>query len=97
MALPWLITGDISWVLELKGMICVIVLSVFTTILPFSLFTKGIEKITLGKAYTLSLFGTYDRMAALCAVPRGTPLPYWICWSIDPFQRNNYLACDNSK
>ncbi|NLD06086.1 MAG: EamA family transporter [Synergistaceae bacterium] len=55
MALPWLITGDISWIFELRGMICVIILSVFTTILPLSLFTKGIEKITLGKAYTLSL------------------------------------------
>ena len=55
MALPWLITGDISWIFTPGGMICVTILSVFTTILPFSLFTKGIGKITLGKAYTLSL------------------------------------------
>ena len=55
MALPWLITGDISWIFSLRGMICIFFLSVLTTILPFSLFAKGIGKITLGKAYTLSL------------------------------------------
>ncbi len=55
MALPWLITGDISWIFSLRGMICIFFLSVLTTIFPFSLFAKGIGKITLGKAYTLSL------------------------------------------
>ncbi len=55
MAMPWLIKGDISWIFSLRGMICIFFLSVLTTILPFSLFTRGIEKITLGKAYTLSL------------------------------------------
>lgn len=55
MALPWLLTGDISWIFSLRGMICIFFLSVLTTILPFSLFAKGIRKITLGKAYTLSL------------------------------------------
>ena len=55
MALPWLITGDISWIFSLRGMVCIFFLSVLTTILPFSLFAKGIGKITLGKAYTLSL------------------------------------------
>ena len=55
MAFPWLITGDISWIFSLRGMICIFFLSVLTTILPFSLFAKGIGKITLGKAYTLSL------------------------------------------
>ena len=55
MALPWLMIGDISWIFSLRGIVCVFFLSVLTTILPFSLFAKGIGKITLGKAYTLSL------------------------------------------
>ena len=55
MVLPWLIFGDISWIWQPRGILCVFILSVFTTILPFSFFTKGICKITLGKAYTLSL------------------------------------------
>lgn len=55
MAMPWLITGDISWIFSLRGITCVFFLSVLTTILPFSIFAKGIGKITLGKAYTLSL------------------------------------------
>lgn len=54
-ALPWLIIGDISWIWSTRGIFCVFFLAVFTTILPFTLFTKGIRRITLGKAYTLSL------------------------------------------
>lgn len=97
MALPWLITGDISWIFELRGMICVIILSVFTTILPFSLFTKGIEKITLGKAYTLSLS---EPMTAwlLSALLLGERLS--LIGSLGVlilFSGIITLACDNSK
>lgn len=55
MAFPWLIFGDISWIFRPRGISCVLTLSFFSTILPFLLFTKGLGKITLGKAYTLSL------------------------------------------
>lgn len=55
MALPWLFMSDISWIFQPKGFLCVLVLSFFSTILPFILFTKGLSKITLGMGYTLSL------------------------------------------
>ena len=55
MALPWLVTGEVSWIAEPRGFAAVAMLALFSTILPFALFTKGIGSITLGKAYTLSL------------------------------------------
>ncbi len=55
MALPCLIIGDISWISEARGMLCVFILSVISTILPSILFAKGIKSLTLGRAYTLSL------------------------------------------
>ena len=66
-------------------------------ILPFSLFTKGIEKITLGKAYTLSLS---EPMTAwlLSALLLGERLS--LIGSLGVlilFSGIITLACDNSK
>ena len=55
MALPWLIAGDLSWMLEPRGALCIALLTLFSTILPYTLFTIGIQNISLGTAYTLGL------------------------------------------
>lgn len=53
MALPWI--GDISWMASPRGAFCITMLTIFSTILPYTLFTIGIAKISLGTAYTLGL------------------------------------------
>lgn len=55
MALPWLFVGDIAWMFTVRGGICLAMLVLFSTILPYTLFTIGIQKIELGTAYTLGL------------------------------------------
>lgn len=55
MALPWLLAGDISWMLEPRGALCMALLTFLSTIIPYTLFTIGIQNIELGTAYTLSL------------------------------------------
>lgn len=54
-ALPWLATGDISWMLQPRGALCVLLLSVLSTVIPYTLFTIGIQNLELGIVYTLSL------------------------------------------
>lgn len=54
-ALPWLITGDISWMLQPRGALCVLLLAVLSTVIPCTLFTVGIQNLELGIVYTLSL------------------------------------------
>ena len=64
MALPCLIMGDISWLAKPAGIFCVFMLSgaacmglltFLSTIIPYTLFTIGIQNIALGTVYTLSL------------------------------------------
>ncbi len=55
MALPWLIMGDVAWMAEPRGAICMAMLTLFSTILPYTLFTIGLQNINLGTAYTLGL------------------------------------------
>lgn len=55
MALPWLLAGDIGWMLEPRGAACMGLLTFLSTIIPYTLFTIGIQNIALGTVYTLSL------------------------------------------
>ncbi len=55
MALPWLVTGEIAWMAEPRGAFCMLMLTFFSTIIPYTLFTVGIQNIQLGAAYTLGL------------------------------------------
>lgn len=55
MALPVLLWGDTSWIMVPRGMLAVATLAVVSTIIPIHLFTAGLHRISMGKAYTLSL------------------------------------------
>lgn len=54
-ALPVLVVGDSSWMASLHGVSVVLVLSTIATIAPMVLFARGVQKIQLGSAYTLSM------------------------------------------
>lgn len=54
-ALPVLIVGDSSWMASLHGMSIVLVLSTVATIVPMLLFARGVQRVPLGSAYTLSM------------------------------------------
>ena len=47
--------GDISWMLQPRGALCMLLLVFVGTIIPYTLFTVGIRKIELGTGYTLAL------------------------------------------
>lgn len=66
LVLPLLIIGDTSWMMSLRGMTIVLVLTVVATILPMTLFAIGVSRITFSRAYTLSL--TEPLTASLLAV-----------------------------
>ncbi|MEG1642089.1 MAG: DMT family transporter [Synergistaceae bacterium] len=53
--LPILLLTGASWILTPSGISTVLIISLFTTIIPYLFFFKGINRIPLGKAYTLSL------------------------------------------
>lgn len=55
MALPCFLTGNIAWMAEPRGAACMLLLTVLSTILPYTLFTIGLQYIKLGTAYTLGL------------------------------------------
>lgn len=55
MALPFLLTGDTSWILTPHGIVIVLILSVVTSALPFCLFTSGLLIVGVATSYTLSL------------------------------------------
>lgn len=65
-ALPVLLVRDTSWMVSMRGMGVVIVLSTVATILPLVLFARGIQRVKLGSAYTLSM--TEPLTASLLAV-----------------------------
>lgn len=64
--LPLLALSDTSWIASLHGLSIVLVISIVASILPLMLFTAGVQKIPLGRAYTLSL--TEPLTASLLAV-----------------------------
>jgi DME family drug/metabolite transporter len=53
--LPILIAGDTAWMFSAHGLGIVLVLCVVSTILPMALFTRAVQFVPLGRAYTLSL------------------------------------------
>lgn len=55
MALPWLLTGDAAWMLEPRGALCMALLTFLSTVIPYTLFTIGVQNVELGVVYTLSL------------------------------------------
>ena len=55
MALPWLLAGDASWMLTPRGALCMALLTFLSTVVPYTLFTIGVQNIELGTVYTLGL------------------------------------------
>lgn len=55
MALPWLLTGETAWMLEPRGALCMTLLTFLSTVIPYTLFTIGVQNAELGVVYTLSL------------------------------------------
>ena len=55
MGLPWLIIGDVSWIAEPSGFAAVMTLALVSSVFPYCFFASGLKRITMGKAYTLSL------------------------------------------
>lgn len=55
MTMPCLIVGDVSWMAMPRGALGVLLLACVTTIIPYTLFAAGVRRVTLGRAYTLSL------------------------------------------
>lgn len=55
MALPWLLAGDAAWMLEPRGALCMALLTFLSTVIPYTLFTIGVQNVELGVVYTLSL------------------------------------------
>ncbi|MDO4987783.1 MAG: DMT family transporter [Synergistes sp.] len=55
MLLPVLLMGDTGWIATAHGSLCVFVLAVVSTIIPYGLFSTGLKYIELGVGYTLSL------------------------------------------
>ena len=55
MGLPYFAFGSAAWVLEPRGAICALLLACVTTIVPYCLFAKGVQLVTMGRAYTLAL------------------------------------------
>lgn len=66
LSLPVLAAGDTSWMISLRGMSVVLVLCIVATILPLILFARGVRRVPLGSAYTLSM--TEPLTASLLAV-----------------------------
>ena len=54
-SLPFILMGDISWVLTSRGFGVAFALSFFASALPFVLFTRGILIIGVARSYTLTL------------------------------------------
>ena len=48
MALPWLLTGDAAWMLEPRGALCMALLTFLSTVIPYTLFTIGVQNVELG-------------------------------------------------
>lgn len=65
-SLPMLAVGDTSWMISLRGASVVLVLCLAATILPLILFARGVRRVPLGSAYTLSM--TEPLTASLLAV-----------------------------
>ena len=55
MALPWLVAGDAAWMLTPRGALCMALLTFLSTVVPYTLFTIGVQNVELGVVYTLGL------------------------------------------
>ena len=55
MALPWLVAGDAAWMLTPRGALCMALLTFLSTVIPYTLFTIGVQNVELGVVYTLGL------------------------------------------
>ena len=55
MALPWLAVGDAAWMLTPRGALCMALLTFLSTVIPYTLFTIGVQNVELGVVYTLGL------------------------------------------
>ena len=64
--LPVVLYIGVPWLFTAHGALIVMVLVLFSTITPYILFSKGLEHISIGKAYTLTL--TEPLTACLLAV-----------------------------
>lgn len=55
LSMPALVLGDTSWMLSARGVLVILVLCVVSTIFPLVLFARGVRRVPLGNAYTLSM------------------------------------------
>lgn len=55
LSMPVLVLGDSSWMFSVRGMLVILVLCVVSTILPLIFFARGVRRVPLGNAYTLSM------------------------------------------
>lgn len=55
LGLPWVLSNDLTWLLKPSCALAVLLLGVMSTILPYLFFTAGLRRISMGKAYTLTL------------------------------------------
>lgn len=53
--LPWLIFGDTSWIWQPRGIFVIILIGFVSTVCSKFFLTMGLQRISFGKAYTLSL------------------------------------------
>ena len=64
--LPVVLYIGVPWLFTMHGALIIMILVLFSTITPYILFSKGLEHISIGKAYTLTL--TEPLTACLLAV-----------------------------
>lgn len=55
LSLPFVIMGDVSWILEQRGFIVIFALSFLSSALPFVMFTRGLLVVGVARSYTLGL------------------------------------------
>ncbi|MFR5880239.1 MAG: DMT family transporter [Cloacibacillus evryensis] len=96
MALPWLLAGDIGWMLEPRGAACMGLLTFLSTIIPYTLFTIGIQNIALGTVYTLAL-RTPHRLVPVGRAAGRTSLMDRFAWRRYTFCGILLLACNKNQ
>lgn len=78
MALPWFVSGDTAWMLLPRGALCMALLTFVSTIIPYTLFTIGVQNVALGTVYTLGL---------------AEPLTAWFLSTVLLGERLSMLGC----
>ena len=74
MALPWLVAGDAAWMLTPRGALCMALLTFLSTVIPYTLFTIGVQNVELGVVYTLGLAEPLTAWVPLDRASRRAPL-----------------------